>query len=130
MTLYHRLRRRLGYGVTLTLEYERDVYHYTVEHLNGEVSEDRAHEHRWNDAALTLLEADDDTWAAITVREPHVFGAMKPAWGTQGYGVVRELEGVQEVTHEKVAEDTWTLTVDRAEDDIVDVTRERTEVSA
>lgn len=126
MGLIDRIKARLGYDTTVEKTYVRAVYQYEILHLNGEVSEPIGHIHRRDEGFVLVEEADDDTWHRATAMK-NSLPAGKPWRGSQGFDLVRELEGVQEVNRDLIGTDVWTITVDYAGNSIENVERERHE---
>lgn len=69
MSLYYRLRRRLGYDTTTTIVHEQPRYEYTVTHLNGvqEVEREQIGTDRW---IFTVDKADNSLLDTETEYEP------------------------------------------------------------
>jgi len=118
MSLYYRLKRRLGYDTEAQIVHEEDRYQYTVTHLNGEESVSEGNRHTRDEGFLFILDKDDDTWARATFDSWDYTGPPAFSGPRCGYDTVRELEGVQEVEREKIGVDRWIFTVDRADRDI------------
>lgn len=121
MSLLERYRRWRGADEAREIEHRETRYHYTVEHLNGKVSEDEGNWGKRDEGFFLILEKDRETWArATTSRDMNYTGA--PAFsGTRGYDKVRELEGIQEVHEEEIGEDVFTIVYNDVTKELVDV---------
>lgn len=126
MTLLNKIRKKLGYDTTMEKTYELDVYRYTITHTNGNVTNNvKGHLHDRDNGYIVVYEADDTTWAMITT-SPYYDLACKPVFrGFCGFDVVKDLGEVEEVEREKIATDTWYISIDTADEEIIDVTKER-----
>lgn len=120
MSLYYRLKRRLGYDTTTEIVHEEPIYEYTVTHLNGEETVDYGNWHKRDEGFLIILEKDDDTWARLTFYPDSDYTGAPAFYWEKAYDTVRELEGVQEVEKEKTGTKRWVFTVDKADNSIVD----------
>lgn len=87
MSVYYRLKRRLGYDPTTTLETSRELYEYEVEHTNGETSTVVANGKKHTDGFVLFSSVSDAN--------------VVPSTGYKiwlDYTVVRELGSVVEVS--------------------------------
>lgn len=121
MTLTHRLLRRLGRDTTVELEHCEAVYEYIVTHLNGETSVQRGNEDRRDGAFLLIKDVPDVRFIRLSG------GTLSPPFSYNSWDTVRRLEGIQEYEKEKVGEDVWTATFDKADRSLSDVSCEKVE---
>lgn len=108
MSLYHRLRRRLGYDTTTTVEETRPTKRYTVIHLNDEASTVEAHGYKTKGAFATFyVYTDSYVWTFHDYR-------LSPL-STD----VRVLDSIKEIESEATGETTFRATVDRADEGVL-----------
>ena len=125
MSLYWRLKRRLGHDTTTEIVHEQPRYQYKVTHLNGEVTEAEGNIHVRDEGFLLIMDKDDETWARTTfVLNDDYTGPPAFSWRV-GYDTVRELEGIQEVEKEQIGTDKWIFTIDKADGNWIDVEKRR-----
>jgi hypothetical protein len=114
MSLYYRYKRWRGHDTTVEITHKEDLYKYSVEHLDGDLSTDLGNTHRRDEGFLLIEEKNDDSWARATVM-PHKSYTGPPLNTYKAYDTVRELEGIKEVIRTRVGYDKWTFTVDKAD---------------
>lgn len=109
MSLYYRLKRRLGYDTTIDLEHSQPIREYTVTHLNGETSTVRAHGYKIDGSFAKFYREDT----------AHVWCGMSYSVWSGSKKHVRTLEGIQEIESEVVQATSYHAVVDQADGSVV-----------
>lgn len=91
MSLYHRIKRWLGYDTVRIYDDEYPLYEYTVTHLNGEETVAEANGHKYKEGFLLLWEYTENALL--------VDGTIGALWSMD---TTRRLEGIQEIERERV----------------------------
>jgi hypothetical protein len=129
MSLYQRLKRRMGHDTTTEIVHEEPRYRYEVEHINGVRSVEEGNNHMRDEGFLLILEKNDDEWAQATFcLHMSYTGPPGLVKNERGFNVVRELNGIQEVNKDRIGTDRWIFTVDKADETWIGTEKEYEEI--
>jgi len=112
MSLYKRLKRRLGYDTTTELTREIPVYHYAIEHTNGDYSKIVGHGYHVDGAFARFYEYTDG----------YVFSIGGYTLSPCGQHVKRVLESIKEIEKERVGTTELRAVVDTADGTVCEQT--------
>lgn len=117
MSLYHRIRRWLGYNTEKKYTKTIPLYEYTVTHLNGEESTVYAHYYRVNGAFLNFYRYSWKGEIRMIGDRPILLNDT--IWPKSDKKRVRVLDGVQELEREVHNHDRFEATIDMADQSVV-----------
>lgn len=110
MSIYHRIKRRLGCDTTETVRHTNPVYEYRIHHTNGDTSEVIGHGYNIDGAFARFYKYTD-----AFLWHLHSYGV-----GASGQIEIRVLGSIKEIKQEKVGETVFEVVVDKADGDVIE----------
>ena len=116
----NKLKQIFGIGKwKQTFTHERDLKKYTLIRPDKTITL-YGHKYHWEKGEVVIKEEGDEKWSLITL-----FRKTPPDSLGRGYNEVERIKGVVEIKEVVVGQDTWEITIDKAEFSIENVKKER-----
>jgi len=118
-----KLKRLFGIGEwKKTLTHERELTKYELVRPDKTITA-YGHTYYWDEGELVVKEKNDEEWALMTIMYEIPMAPLG-----RGYDEVERVKGVVEINEVVVGQDTWEITIDKAERSIERLQKERPSV--
>lgn len=111
MSLYHRIRRRLGYDTEVQMTHEHPKYRYEVEHIDGETTTVNGHGYNVDGSIIRVYEYTD-----IGVYP----GTLPASTYLTGQEINAELGSINRIDSTEITVDAFRVVVDKADNTMIE----------